>query len=700
LLLCRYFGLQRKGQTCYKQKTIDSNNDEGNMESSFVLNNVIALQIITQQSISMKLRNKSIIFTGLVIILTFGAVAYFIGDKMAITARKMSVDLALSKAQNSFLIVQTEIENRCRQAELFAEAVDEFAFGREFATIKGILESDLRGSPEISARWFITIDMRNRFQKKYRMNGIVLEKLNDSIFVKSTSVIHENILLNQVKNLRGTVLSQPYKNDQGKEIISILAPVIVNSYFKGIIGFDIDLKKFQQIFYDVKSLGRAYVSIISKNGICITHPDENLIGKQVGNNLDSSFVQLALQTGVKQQKEVHSEFLNLPVMRVYKPIRIAHGNDYWLITVSVPLFNVEEAVQEVRNSTALIGIALALLLMVFLYYSQRRWLSEFQGRQKAETKHRDILNKLSSILESTDQIRIFSVDKKYRYTSFNSVYKKDALVNEGMKVEVGISALNTYHHDFGELMKSHFDRALSGEHFLTEYERNNRHYQQVFNAIFDENDKVIGFSSFRFDISETVELRKRANLEEEEKLKAQLKNIKNQINPHFLFNSLNSLYALVETEPNLARKFILKLSKVYRYLLDQNNSSLVDLKQELDFMKHYIFLQKIRFGDNLSLEYDIPEEYMAYKLPSVSLQSLVENAIKHNIVTTEKPLVISMKIENGRLLVENNYQLRSDFASNSGTGLKTLNALYAFLGEEQAEYGVEGEKFVVRLPLL
>lgn len=648
----------------------------------------------------MKLRNKSIIIIGLVIILTFGIVAYFIGDKMAITARKMSVDLALSKAQNSFLIVQTEIENRCRQAELFTEAIEEFAFGRELSLIKEILESDLMGSPEISARWFITIDMNTRFHKKYRMSGIVLEKLNDSIIEKSTSAIHEKILLDQVKNLRGTVLSQPYKNDQGKEIISILAPVIVNSQFKGIIGLDIDLKKFQQIFYDVKSLGRAFVSIISMNGICITHPDQNLIGKQVGNHLDSSFVQLAFQTGLSQQKEVHSAFLNLPVMRVYKPIRIAHGKDYWLITVSVPLFNVEEAVQEVRNSTALIGIVLAFLLMFFLYYSQRRWLSEIEGRQKAETKHRNVLNKLSSIMESTDQIRIFSVDKKYRYTSFNSVYQKDASVNEGMEIEVGMSALNTYHHNFGELMKQHFDRALRGEHFLTEYKRNKRHYQQVFNAIFDEDNKVIGFSSFRFDISETVELRKRANQEEEEKVKAQLKNIKNQINPHFLFNSLNSLYALVETEPGLARKFILKLSKVYRYLLDRNNSSLVDLKQELDFMKHYIFLQKIRFGDNLGLEYNIPENYMTYKLPSVSLQSLVENAIKHNIVTTEKPLLISMRIENDRLLVENNYQLRSDFASSSGTGLKTLNALYSFLGDEQAEYGVEGNKFVVRLPLL
>lgn len=114
-----------------------------------------------------------------------------------------------------------------------------------------------------------------------------------------------------------------------------------------------------------------------------------------------------MSTGKKKHNELHSNFLQLPVIRVYQPIKIGETNINWLITVSVPLFNVEEAVQEVRNSTALIGIVLAFLLMVFLYYSQRRWLSEFEGRQRAETKHRNILNKLSSIMESTDQIRIF-----------------------------------------------------------------------------------------------------------------------------------------------------------------------------------------------------------------------------------------------------------------------------------------------------
>ncbi|MFT5749474.1 MAG: hypothetical protein ACI93S_000732 [Ancylomarina sp.] len=641
----------------------------------------------------MKLRNKSIVQVGIVIIVSFVIVAYLIGEKMTQTARNMSVDLAVSKAQNSFLIVKNKLNDNYEFSTEIRKTLEEFILvnGMKLPIISKQLEGVLSGKNDLYSCWFMGAK---------RSRDCVYFSHSEAKIKEAATEENKRRFVEELQRKGDEFISSPYLSQDSALLMSIVLPIKVDGKLIGAFGLDIDLFNFQQNFYNEKSLGRAYVSIISSEGYCIIHPDEKRIGARINSMTDSLNIKNALVSGERYQAEVVSDFLKIPVVRVYQSIKLGEINANWLISVSVPLFNVEEAVQEVRNSTALIGIVLAFLLMVFLYYSQRKWLSEFEGRQMAETKHRDILNKLSSIMESTDQIRIFSVDRKYCYTSFNSVYKKDALDNEGMKIEVGMSALNTYHGEFGELMKSHFDKALRGEHFLTEYKRNNRHYQQLFNAFFDENGRVIGFSSFRFDISETVELRKRAHKEEEEKVKAQLKNIKNQINPHFLFNSLNSLYALVESEPKLARKFVLKLSKVYRYLLDQNNSSLIDLKQELDFMKHYIFLQKIRFGDNLRLDYEIPDSYMYAKLPSVSLQSLVENAIKHNIVTSEKPLLISMRIEDNKLLVENNYQLRSDFESNSGTGLKTLNALYAFLGEEQAEYGVEGSKFVVRLPLL
>lgn len=643
----------------------------------------------------MNFRDKSIILVGSIIVIGFAITAYFIGEKMTQSTRKMSVDLALTKANTNLLIVQTEIEKSYRQVEIIADAIEEIASGLELPLIEEILQSRLMAGPEVSARWFIKMD------KNKKISGIVLEKRADSLVTVSTSSIHEKILMDQLKDLKGTILSQPYKNRKGDDLISILSPVIVDSYVYGIIGFDINLKKFQQLFYDVESLGRAYVSIISKNGICITHPDENLIGKQWGHLPDSSFVKMAFQSGIKQQKEVNSEYLNLPVMRVYKPIKIAHGDDYWLITASVPLFNVKESVVAMRNSVFLIGMVLALLLMIFLYFSQRKWLHEITQRQRAESEHRNVLLKLSSIMENSDQIMIFSVDKDYRYTSFNSVYKDEIRKQEGSSVSVKKNLLDVYYADFRMEMKKYLDRALNGEHFLVEYQRHGIYYQQVFNAVIDEDGEVAGVSSFCFDISETIHLREKAREEEEEKVKAQLKNLKNQINPHFLFNSLNSLFALVEEQPELAKKFIVKLSKVYRYLLDSNNSNLIALKQEVDFIKHYLFLQKIRFGENLSMEIEIASHLMKRQLPSVSLQSLVENAIKHNVITSEKPLMIKIySNDEDHLVIENKFQARTDFVQSSGTGLKNLEALYQHLGNESLQYGLQGENFRVVLPLL
>jgi LytS/YehU family sensor histidine kinase len=184
-------------------------------------------------------------------------------------------------------------------------------------------------------------------------------------------------------------------------------------------------------------------------------------------------------------------------------------------------------------------------------------------------------------------------------------------------------------------------------------------------------------------------------------VKAELKNLKNQINPHFLFNSLNSLFALVEEQPELARKFIIKLSKVYRYLLDSSNSNLIALQQELDFIRHYLFLQKIRFGESLDMDIDIRPDLLRKKLPSASLQSLVENAIKHNRITENNPLLIKIFSNDlDQLVVENNYQPRTELVHSPGTGLKNLSALYQHLGCNSLSYGFDNGKYRVQLPLL
>ncbi|PKQ63809.1 hypothetical protein BZG02_07220 [Labilibaculum filiforme] len=647
----------------------------------------------------MKFRNKSIILVGIIIILSFGAVAYLIGEKMAVTARKMSLDLAVSKAQNSFLIVKNELDASVVRTGLMANAIAEAInfTSQDQIIIEKTLQSELKIRNELNACWYSSIHQEVDSEKSSLK--MYFRKVADQIV---TSELQEKqlLLLKKVMLQGKEMISAPYWSLDNRLLATVLVPVVKGDKMVGVIATDLDLYHFQQRFYDNESLGRAYVTIISEQGYCISHPDEKLIGKRMDTLAEGLRIHEVLKLGEKYQEEVHSEFLQVPVIRVYQPVTIGNLDKQWLVTVSVPLFNVSESVQEIRNSTFLIGLVLALLLMVFLYFSQRRWFHEFNKRQRAESKHRNEVSKLSSIMESTDQIMIFSVDKNYKYTSFNSVHKLDLEKNEADSIRLGSNLLDTYSGDFQIQMKKYLDRAITGDHFLVEFQRHGIDYQQIFNAVSDSEGKVIGVSSFRFDISETLELRRRAVQEEEEKVKAQLKNIKNQINPHFLFNSLNSLYALVEGEPELARKFILNLSKVYRYLLDSNNSNLISLKQEMDFIKQYLFLQKIRFGDHLLLEYDIKDEALNRKLPSVSIQSLVENAIKHNIITKEKPLTIRISVSNENyLLVENPYQPRKDKSQTSGTGLKTLGALYAFLGDKQPVYGIENGIFRVKLPL-
>ena len=188
---------------------------------------------------------------------------------------------------------------------------------------------------------------------------------------------------------------------------------------------------------------------------------------------------------------------------------------------------------------------------------------------------------------------------------------------------------------------------------------------------------------------------------ERESVELNLQQLKNQINPHFLFNSLNSLSALIGTDTVLAKEFVLKLSKVYRYLLEKRNVSLATVRDELEFTRQYYFLQKIRFGESLELIFDIDSDVFDLKIPTMSLQTLVENAIKHNQVTVQKPLWIKIYVFDDCVVVENNYQPRTESTVESiGVGLERIRKMYEFYGRSGFEFSSTGAYFICKLPLL
>jgi sensor histidine kinase YesM len=185
-----------------------------------------------------------------------------------------------------------------------------------------------------------------------------------------------------------------------------------------------------------------------------------------------------------------------------------------------------------------------------------------------------------------------------------------------------------------------------------------------------------------------------------ERVAQQFQSLKDQLNPHFLFNSLNVLSNLVYDNPDTAARFVNKLSRIYRYLLDVQQEELVTLEKELGFAENYLSLQKIRFEESLNYEIIVPRDTAGY-LPPLSLQLLLENAIKHNIASVANPLKIQIRLENNALIVENNLQLKSSMPEDSaGIGLSNISKRYELLSEERIDVLNNGSSFVVKLPLL
>jgi len=185
-----------------------------------------------------------------------------------------------------------------------------------------------------------------------------------------------------------------------------------------------------------------------------------------------------------------------------------------------------------------------------------------------------------------------------------------------------------------------------------------------------------------------------------EKFASQYQSLKDQLNPHFLFNSLNALSNLVYEDADKSAAFIQKLSKIYRYVLDVQQEELVELDRELDFAQNYLELQKIRFEENLTFTIAVPNCKGCF-LPPLSLQLLLENAIKHNEASQDNPLFISILQKGEELWVTNTFQPKtSQNEPSTGVGLENIMSRYKLLSDRQAIISQTEQEFSVRLPLL
>ena len=182
---------------------------------------------------------------------------------------------------------------------------------------------------------------------------------------------------------------------------------------------------------------------------------------------------------------------------------------------------------------------------------------------------------------------------------------------------------------------------------------------------------------------------------------AELQLVKSQINPHFLFNNLNVLSALIMKNNEEANKFIEEFSKVYRYILNNHDKELVDIKTELEFIKPYIFLLQKRFAEGLDITIEVPEAYEKFYVIPASLQMLIENAIKHNVISKTKPLHIDVHINgNNTIVVSNNLQLRQSVDNSTQIGLANIIKRYQLVSGKNVMVKNDSADCTVALPLL
>ena len=187
----------------------------------------------------------------------------------------------------------------------------------------------------------------------------------------------------------------------------------------------------------------------------------------------------------------------------------------------------------------------------------------------------------------------------------------------------------------------------------------------------------------------------------QEHLRSQLEGLRNQVNPHFLFNSLNTLMSIVTEDQDLAVRYLQKMSSVFRHVLENRNEQLIPLSEELEFLDNYIFLQKERFRENLHVSINIPKEMQSYAIIPLSLQLIFENAIKHNVISSKKPLSIEAFInDDNKLEVKNNLQRKAQVMPSTKVGLNNIRSRYGFFTDKTVDVKETDTTFSVAIPLL
>lgn len=203
-----------------------------------------------------------------------------------------------------------------------------------------------------------------------------------------------------------------------------------------------------------------------------------------------------------------------------------------------------------------------------------------------------------------------------------------------------------------------------------------------------------------FFFREKKALKERTSELERENMSIRFETLKNQLNPHFLFNSLNVLAALIGKDAKRAGKFVDEFASVYRYILDVIDKHAVEVRQEIAFVESYLYLNKIRFGDALHFTITSDSGLNNSLIPPLALQTVIENALKHNSATVENPLIITITLKDNSIEVINNLQRKTRHAERSGIGIENLRKRYLYITDREPEFFQAEQNYIAILPLI
>ncbi|WP_286405570.1 histidine kinase [Myroides marinus] len=414
----------------------------------------------------------------------------------------------------------------------------------------------------VSLNWYFKVNANNEILETY----IGKDKQHDT-----ENIFTKTVLANPLHSKKNTFIEH-----NGFQYWLMYHSISLPNNERLIYGIVVDMALYHKYLTNIDVTTPNYAYIFTKDGLCIYHPENSLMGKNVFELSNFSAKDTINTTDASNPPVVNSEYLNLEVFRFISPFKSENFSGY--ITVNFPKFNVDDNIKPIRRNTILIFITTVTLLVSLFYI-------------------------------------------------FNIANKKAYLEKELLAVE---------------------------------------------------NEKII-----------------------KEKALIQLQQLKNQINPHFLFNSLNSLYMLIDLEPNTAQKFTLNLSKTYRYLITPPEENIVNIDNEVEFINKYIALQKTRFTQELHFELnDNRSEKSVTKIPFLGLQICVENALKHNIATIEHPLSISIDITDENVIISNNYQPKKSEIESEHFGVKYLESIYNYYNTIGFMTFCDEGKYICILPLI